>query len=97
MIGLGGILVEAMDDVAFGLAPLRLECAHRLIASLRGHGVLTGARSREPVDLDALASTVVAVGDLLLAQPEIAELELNPLLATPMGAVAVDWHITVTR
>ncbi len=95
MIGLGGILVEVMGDVAFGLAPLQTGDAHRLIASLRGYAVLTGARGREPVDLDALAGAVCAVGDLLAARPEIAELDLNPLLATPSGAVAVDWRITI--
>jgi acetyltransferase len=97
MIGLGGLLVEVMNDVAFGLAPLHPRCARRLIASLRGHGVLTGARGREPVDLDAVASAMVAVGDLLLTWPEIAELDLNPLLATSTGAVAVDWRITIAR
>ncbi len=97
MIGLGGILVEVLDDVAFALAPLRPADVHRLIASLRGHAVLTGARGRQPVDLDALVSAVSAVGDLLVARPEIAELDLNPLLVTAQGAVAVDWLITVYR
>jgi acyl-CoA synthetase (NDP forming) len=95
MIGLGGVLVEALGDVAFGLAPLKADDVYRLIARLRGHAVLTGARGREPVDMDALAGAVSAVGDLLVARPEIAELDLNPLLASPRGAVAVDWHITV--
>jgi acetyltransferase len=95
MIGLGGILVEVMGDVAFGLAPLSTGDAHRLIESLRGYAVLTGARGREPVDLDALAGTVSAVGDLLATRPEIVDLDLNPLLATPRGAVTVDWRITV--
>lgn len=95
MIGLGGILVEVMDDVAFGLAPLSSGDAHRLIESLRGYAALTGARGREPVDLDALAGAVSAVGDLLATRPEIVDLDLNPLLATPGGAVTVDWHITV--
>ena len=95
MIGLGGILVEVLDDVAFALAPLPPRDAHRLIKSLRGHGVLSGARGREPVDLDALANAVSAVGDLMLARPEVVELDLNPLLASPGGAVAVDWRITV--
>ncbi len=97
MIGLGGILVEVMDDVAFALAPLSTGDAQRLIASLRGYAVLTGARAREPVDLDALAGTVSAVGELLATRPEIVELDLNPLLATPSGAMAVDWCITVKR
>ncbi|MGH3670734.1 MAG: acetate--CoA ligase family protein, partial [Pseudonocardiaceae bacterium] len=95
MIGLGGILVEVLDDVAFALAPLSPRDAHRLIKSLRGHAVLSGARGREPVDLDALAGAVSAVGDLMVARPEIVGIDLNPLLATPTGAVAVDWNITV--
>lgn len=96
MVGLGGLFAEIIDDVAFGLAPLHPSHAHRMIASLRGYGVLTGARGRPPADLDALAAAMVAVGNLLLARPEITELDLNPLLASATGAIAVDWHITVT-
>lgn len=95
MIGLGGIWIEVIGDVVFGLAPLAPDEAHRLIAGLRGHAVLTGARGREPVNLDALAATVSAVGNLLVARPEVVDLDLNPLLATSRTAVAVDWRITV--
>ncbi|MBV9650726.1 MAG: acetate--CoA ligase family protein [Pseudonocardiales bacterium] len=95
MIGLGGIWIEVIGDVVFGLAPLAPDEAHRLIAGLRGHAVLTGARGREPVNLDALAATVSAVGNLLVARPEVVDLDLNPLLATSRAAVAVDWRITV--
>jgi acetate---CoA ligase (ADP-forming) len=95
MIGLGGIWIEVIGDVVFGLAPLAPDEAHRLIAGLRGHAVLTGARGREPVNLDALATTVSAVGNLLVARPEVVDLDLNPLLATSRAAVAVDWRITV--
>ncbi len=95
MIGLGGIWIEVIDDVVFGLAPLAPGEAHRLIAGLRGYAVLTGARGGEPVNLDALAAAVSAVGDLLVARPEVVECDLNPLLATSRGAVAVDWRITV--
>lgn len=95
MIGLGGIWIEVIGDVVFGLAPLAPDEAHRLIASLRGHAVLTGARGREPVNLDVLAATVSAVGNLLVARPDVVDLDLNPLLATSRAAVAVDWRITV--
>jgi acetate---CoA ligase (ADP-forming) len=97
MIGLGGIWIEVIDDVAFGLAPLGPDEAARLIARLRGHALLAGARGREPINLDALATTVSAIGNLLVAKPEIADLDVNPLLATSTGAVAVDWRITVRR
>jgi len=95
MVGLGGVFVETIDDVALGLAPLRPDDAHRLLRGLRGYAVLGGARGREPVDLDALSALICAVGDLLVAVPEIAELDLNPVLAGVDGCVAVDWRIRV--
>jgi len=95
MVGLGGVFVEVIDDVALGLAPLRREDARRLLGGLRGHAVLAGARGVEPVDLDALSAVMCAVGDLLLAVPEIAELDLNPVLATAGDCLAVDWRILV--
>lgn len=95
LVGLGGVLVEAIDDVVLGLAPLRHEDARGLLRGLRGYGVLAGARGVQPVDLDALSAVICAVGDLLAAVPEIAELDLNPVLATASGCVAVDWRILV--
>jgi acyl-CoA synthetase (NDP forming) len=95
MVGLGGVFVETIDDVALGLAPLRGEDARRLLSRLRGGAVLTGARGAEPVDLDALAAVICAVGDLLLAVPDIAELDLNPVLAGTGGCVVVDWRIAL--
>lgn len=97
MVGLGGIFVEVLDDVAFGLAPVEPEQAYQLIGSLRAHPVLAGCRGRRPVNLQALAKTLCAVGDLLIAYPEITELDLNPLVVTSKDAVAVDWRLTVRR
>lgn len=94
MVGLGGIWVEVLADVAFALAPLHHAEARELIATLRGFPLLSGARGSRPLDLDALARTVVGVGNVLAAVPRIAALDLNPVLATPHGAVAVDWKIT---
>ncbi len=93
MVGLGGVYVAALDDVALAVAPLRHGDARRLLERLRGRAVLTGARGAEPVDLDALAAVVCGVGDLLVAVPGIAELDLNPVLADGAGCVAVDWRI----
>ncbi len=97
LVGMGGTLVEVLDDVAFALAPLDQAEARGLLAGLRGYPLLTGARGAEPVDLDALAAAVTAVGDLLCAVEEIAELDLNPVLATARGVVAVDWKASVSR
>jgi acetyltransferase len=66
-----------------------------LLDGLRGAALLTGARGARSVDLDALADVVVAAGNLLLACPDVVELDLNPVLATAEGAVAVDWKIGV--
>jgi acetyltransferase len=97
MVGLGGILVELVGDVAFALAPLGPDEARRLIAGLRGHPALSGARGAQAVDLASLAAVVCAAGDLLCAVPEIAELDLNPLLADAEGCTAVDWRILVAN
>jgi acyl-CoA synthetase (NDP forming) len=95
MVGLGGVFVEAIDDVALALAPLGADRARRLLAGLRGASVLRGARGGDPVDIDALAALVSAVGDLIAAVPEIAEIDLNPVLVSAAGAMAVDWRILV--
>ncbi|WP_323676014.1 acetate--CoA ligase family protein [Halorubellus sp. PRR65] len=90
--GLGGVLVEHLDDVAHGLAPLSHRDARRLVDSIDAAAVLDGARGADPVDRDALASALVALSWLAVDHPELAELEVNPLVATPDGAVAVDLH-----
>ncbi|WP_369812782.1 acetate--CoA ligase family protein [Kineosporia sp. R_H_3] len=95
MVGLGGIWVEVLDDVAFALAPLTHAEARDLLLGLRGAALLTGGRGTAAVDLDALAAVVVRAGDLLVTRPAIAGLDLNPVLASAAGAVAVDWKITV--
>jgi acetyltransferase len=97
MVGLGGVLVEVLDDVAFGLAPLDDQDALALLRRLRGFPVLAGVRGAAAVDLDALASLVSAVGDLLVGVPEAITVDLNPVLATPRGCVAVDWRIEVAK
>jgi acyl-CoA synthetase (NDP forming) len=93
MVGLGGVLVEVLGDVAFRLAPVTEAEARAAIESLRGVGVLAGARGRPAADLDALAATVVAASHLIAAVPEVSELDLNPVLAGPREAVAVDVRV----
>lgn len=93
MVGLGGVLVEVLDDVAFALAPITPRYAETLLRSLRGAAVLDGVRGAPPVDVPALCSIIVAVGDLLAGLPEITEIDLNPVLAGPDGAVVVDIRV----
>jgi acyl-CoA synthetase (NDP forming) len=93
MVGTGGIWVEVFGDVAFAQAPLSVDEALDLLTGLTGYPLLTGARGTQPVDLDLLSRVIVAAGDVLVATPEIGGIDLNPVLATPSAAVAVDWKV----
>jgi acyl-CoA synthetase (NDP forming) len=90
VVGIGGIHTEVLSDVAFALAPVDAQRASALLRGLRSAPLLTGARGRPPVDVDAAARVVAAVTAVAAAHPEIAEIEINPLLVRPSGAVALD-------
>lgn len=92
-VGLGGILVEVLADVAFRLAPIDLGTALQALHSLRGFAVLEGVRGQAGVDLEALAATVASASRMLAAVPEIDELDLNPIIARDTGAIAVDVRV----
>lgn len=95
MVGLGGVLTEVLDDTRCALAPVTASTARELLLSLQGAPVLLGSRGRRAVDLDALADVVVRVSLVAAAHPELAELELNPVLARPDGVVALDARVVV--
>jgi len=90
MCGLGGVLVEVLQDVAFRLIPLQPRDARQMLTELRGLPVLRGVRGRAGADLDALVDVLLRVSLLVEQRPDIRELDLNPLLAYPTGAVAGD-------
>ncbi|HUZ84221.1 MAG TPA: acetate--CoA ligase family protein, partial [Gaiellales bacterium] len=93
MIGLGGVFAELLHDVAVGLAPLDQARAERLLRSLHGAPMLEGARGRPPVDLAAAARAAVALSVVAAARADIEEIEVNPLLVTPDGALALDARV----
>jgi acyl-CoA synthetase (NDP forming) len=95
MVGLGGVLAEVLADTACALAPVAADRARELLLSLRGSALLVGARGRPPVDLDALASVVSAVSVVAAEHPELAELEVNPVLARPSGALGLDARVVL--
>jgi acyl-CoA synthetase (NDP forming) len=97
MVGLGGIHAEVLADSACALAPVGMDQARDLVLSLRGAALLTGSRGSKPVDLDALAAVVSAVSRVAAEHPEIAELEINPLLAGPSGALALDARVVLAQ
>ena len=91
--GLGGVLVEVLRDVTFRLAPTTREHAKAMLEEIAGAGILDGVRGQPGVDKDALADLIVGVGRLVDDFPEIGELDLNPVFATPAGATAVDVRV----
>jgi len=93
MFGLGGIFVEVLKDVTFKIAPISIDEAKEMITSLKAAALLKGYRNTPPVDIDALAQIIVNVSTLLTEHPEIAELDLNPVLAYTKGAKTVDARI----
>ena len=97
LCGLGGIFVEIFKDVASGLAPLASEEALSMIRSLKGHKVFEGARGQEGIDEHQFANIIVRLSALLRFATEIKELDINPLLATPKGIIAVDARIRIEK
>ena len=97
LCGLGGIFVEIFKDVASGLAPLAKEEALSMIRSLKGHKVFEGARGQEGIDEHQYANIIVRLSALLRFATEIKELDINPLLATPKGIIAVDARIRIEK
>ena len=89
MFGLGGVLVELYRDVAFGLAPLTEEEALRLARQPKGARLLTGFRGRQPIDLPALTRVMVTVSELI-ATGLVEEIDLNPVMLSPAGAMVLD-------
>lgn len=90
LVGLGGVFTEVLSDVSNRLAPIDRREARSMIDELAGARLLAGYRGRPAADLDALADVVVAVGDLVASHDEIAEVDVNPVLATADGALALD-------
>jgi acetate---CoA ligase (ADP-forming) len=95
LVGLGGVFTEVLGDVAVALAPVDEATARELLLSLRAGALLQGARGRREVDLAAAAFAVAALSHVAAAHPEIAEIEVNPLLALPDGALGLDARVVM--
>ncbi len=91
VLGLGGVLTEALEDVAFAPAPLTPAQARALLRRLRAHRLFTERfRGEPPVDEDALAETLIALGRLGIERPDVTSIDVNPLLVADGRPVAVD-------
>ena len=90
VVGLGGVLTEVLDDVALRLAPVPPSEAAEMLGGLRGSPLLQGYRGAPAVEMNAVCDLIVAVGRLAIEHPDIAELDLNPVIATASGVTIVD-------
>lgn len=88
--GLGGVLVEVLEDVTFRLAPATPDEARSMLDSVRAARLLRGVRGAAPVDREALADLIVRVSRLAADFPELAEVDLNPVFASADGVLATD-------
>lgn len=97
MFGLGGIWVEAMKDVSFRVCPVSREHALGMVKETRGYRLLKGFRGKPPGDMKALVSVIMKVSKLMMRNPRIREMDINPLFVRPEGegVSAVDFRIMV--
>lgn len=94
MFGLGGISVELFKDVAFALAPVGKEDALWLVRQVKGYKLLKGYRGRPPVDMNILLEMIVKVSEMI-STGVIREIDLNPVVLYPEGAIVLDTKISV--
>jgi acetyl coenzyme A synthetase (ADP forming)-like protein len=96
--GLGGIFVETLKDVSFRLAPLSVEDAHQMLSEIRASPLLDGVRGRPAADKAALAEALQRISQLVVAFPEIAELDINPFIVyeAGQGGTAIDMRLVLT-
>ena len=95
--GLGGIFIEVLKDVQSALAPITADEAKEMLKQLKGYKILEGVRGQEGVNIDLYADQVARVSALVQAAPEIAEMDLNPLLGNPRYVTAVDARIRIEK
>ena len=95
LFGTGGQLVEVFKDRSLGLPPLNTTLARRMMEQTKIYKALQGVRGRKPVDLDALEKILVRFSQLVVEQAWIKELDINPLLASPEGSLALDARVVL--
>ena len=95
MFGLGGKETEILSDRMWSLVPMTTEDAHDLVCGLRSSPLLTGYRGSAPVDIGALVEVLSRVARLVEDFPEVVELSLNPVVANPTGAIALDVRVRI--
>jgi acyl-CoA synthetase (NDP forming) len=93
MFGLGGVFVEVLKDVAFRIAPVNEDEAAEMISEVKAYPLLKGYRNTPPADLKAIINILLNTSKLVMDNPEIKELDLNPIIVYEKGAKTVDARI----
>ncbi|MBN1566171.1 MAG: acetate--CoA ligase family protein [Anaerolineae bacterium] len=95
--GLGGILVEALKDVTFRVAPFGKQDAEEMLDEIRAHSLLAGVRGRPPADREAMIDTLLRINQLVTDFPEIVEMDINPLMVYEkgQGAITLDMRLVL--
>ncbi|TFG24786.1 MAG: acetyl-CoA synthetase [Promethearchaeota archaeon] len=93
MFGIGGILVELLEDVSFRIAPIERYDALEMIHEIKGFPILDGYRGKPKADIDAIVDTLLKISDLVVKHEEIHEMDLNPVFIYDKGLICVDARI----
>jgi len=97
MFGIGGILVELLEDVSFRIAPITEYDAREQIHEIKGFPILDGYRGKPKADIDAIVKTLLKVSDLVTKYEEINEMDLNPVFIYEKGLICVDARIILKK
>jgi acyl-CoA synthetase (NDP forming) len=93
-LGAGGILTEFIKDVSFRISPLSREDAEQMLKEVKFSDlILKGFRGQKPADANSIIEVILSVSKMMESNPQIKELDINPLFAMPTKAVAVDVRI----
>ncbi len=97
MFGIGGIFVEIYEDVSFRLVPITTGDAMEMLNEIKGRPLLDGARGRPKADDKQLVDILIKVSELVEKHPDIQEMDLNPLMVTERGILAVDARVILKK
>ncbi|MBY9009968.1 MAG: acetate--CoA ligase family protein [Candidatus Lokiarchaeota archaeon] len=97
MFGIGGILVELLEDVSFRIAPITEYDAREQIHEIKGFPILDGYRGKPKADIDAIVNTLLKISDLVIEHEEINEMDLNPVFIYKNGLICVDARIILKK
>ena len=97
MFGIGGILVELLEDVSFRIAPVTEYDCNEMIREIKGFPILDGYRGKPKADIDAIVDTLMKISDLVVKNEEIYEMDLNPVFIYENGLICVDARIILKK